>query len=191
MGLGNSWRGQAPFCPGDGHKPPVSSPQGPGTVRRALCPQEHRRRTRGARRGAATGLFCLREDPSHPPGWSPQESRGLLFMWPPALSQMPLGSEGQSSQFSGDGTAAPPFHPPPRPSPSSTTKDPHSGGPLLSRSGIYCKITALFTRRDCPPAHTALQKEKQVELRKQTVPGGGRVTMTVAWDHLHLARLDL
>ena len=113
MGLGNSRRGQAPLCPGDRRKPPVSSPQGPGTVRRALCrssplrPREHRGRMRGARRGTTTGLFCLREDPGCPPGWSPQESRGLLFMCPPALSQMPLGSEGQSSQFSGDGTAAP------------------------------------------------------------------------------------
>ena len=75
--------------------------------------------------------------------------------------------------------------PPPRP------KTHTPGAPCCPGLGSTIKIMALFTRRDCPPAHTALQKEKQVELRKQTVSGGGRVTMTVAWDHLHLARLDL
>lgn len=159
MGLGNSWRGQAPFCPGDGHKPPVSSPQGPGTVRRALCPQEHRRRTRGARRGAATGLFCLREDPSHPPGWSPQESRGLLFMWPPALSQMPLGSEGQSSQFSGDG-------PQPRrlillhvPAPPPRPKTHTPGAPCCPGLGSTVK-SRLCSPGETAPRHTLLYRRK-------------------------------
>lgn len=62
VGHGNSRRGQAPFCPGDGRKPPVSSPQGPGpkdelsaeAVRSVL-------RSIDARRIPDAGLFRTRD----------------------------------------------------------------------------------------------------------------------------------